>query len=60
MDAVKLKIELFKKLTEEHGQANYRRAGLVGLSAIGIGLYQKNVRSTNPLDYFVAESPISG
>lgn len=47
---------MFKTLTEEHGQAMYRRAGLVGLSAIGIGLYQKNVRNTFVLTY--TEKPL--
>lgn len=43
MDAIKLKIELFKKLTEDYSQAAYRRAGLYGLSAVGVALYQRNV-----------------
>jgi hypothetical protein len=43
IDEVKQRIDSYKKLSEDHTQAAYRRAGLVGLSAIGIGLYQKNV-----------------
>ena len=43
IDEVKQKIDSYRKLSEDHTQAAYRRAGLVGLSAIGIGLYQKNV-----------------
>jgi hypothetical protein len=43
MDAIKLRIDLYKKLTEEYSQAAYRRAGLFGLSAIGIALFQRHV-----------------
>lgn len=49
MDAIKIKIDLFKKLTEDFGQAAFRRAGLYGLSAVGVALYQRNVRLTQPI-----------
>ena len=44
MEAIKIKIIAFTKLTEDFSQANYRRAGLYGLSAVGVALYQRNVR----------------
>lgn len=48
MDAIKMRIDQFKKLTEDFGQAAFRRAGLYGLSAVGVALYQRNVSSTQP------------
>lgn len=45
LDQIKNKIDVFKKLTEDYSQANFRRAGLYGLSAIGVALYQRNVSS---------------
>ena len=44
METIKMKIIAFTKLTEDFSQANYRRAGLYGLSAVGVALYQRNVR----------------
>ena len=43
MEAIKIKVFGFTKLTEDFSQAAYRRAGLYGLSAIGVALYQRNV-----------------
>ncbi len=43
MEAIKIKVFAFTKLTEDFSQAAYRRAGLYGLSAIGVALYQRNV-----------------
>lgn len=43
MEAIKTKVFAFTKLTEDFSQAAYRRAGLYGLSAIGVALYQRNV-----------------
>ena len=45
MDGIKLRIIIFEKLTQEWSQSTQRRAGLYGLSAIGVALYQKDVRS---------------
>jgi len=43
MEAIKIKIVAFTKLTEDFSQAAYRRAGLYGISAVGVALYQRNV-----------------
>lgn len=45
MEAIKIKIVAFSKLTEDFSQAAYRRAGLYGLSAVGVALYQRNKRT---------------
>ena len=42
-EAIKIKIVAFTRLTEDFSQAAYRRAGLYGLSAVGVALYQRNV-----------------
>jgi len=52
MDNIKIKIELFKKLTEDYSQAAYRRAGLYGLSAVGVALYQRNVNKDLTITLF--------
>ena len=43
MEAIKIKIVAFTRLTEDFSQAAYRRAGLYGISAVGVALYQRNV-----------------
>lgn len=42
-EGIKLRIMVFEKLTQEWSTYTSRRAGLYGLSAIGVALYQKNV-----------------
>ena len=51
MEAIRIKIIAFTKLTEDFSQANYRRAGLYGLSAVGVALYQRNVRLINVVNF---------
>lgn len=55
MDAIKLKIDLFKKLTEDFSQAAYRRAGLYGLSAVGVALFQRNVSLSIILSFIAVQ-----
>jgi hypothetical protein len=47
MECIKFRIELFKKLTED-GNPIFKRSGLYGISAIGVALYQRNVRYNDP------------